>query len=512
MRKYVDEQVATCETCQLAKKPRQTKYGTLKPIPPMQVFEQISMDVLDATELGASGARWILVIQDSASALLKAVPLKDMSGNTAVAAFKQAWLAPFGPPQRVISDNGSNLAKGSMKELLERLGIELATTEPGRAQGNGRAERAVQVVKNLLTASGKDDARPWDERLAEAVNAYNAATQASTGFAPAHIAFGAMPPPLGLASESIRRLPLRDISWEERMEQRELIRKAAADNMLNAQARQKSYFDRKRRTVRFPPGSLVRMLQKPTKKGKKRKFQLPWSGPFVVVEEKHPDTYRLRDPRTGKMIRRTVNIERLSPFRERKQPREEQPPATQKATRGTSGPPTARQQPGPAGGSLESADESDDVEENTGEAHQQRAEQADSGEAGDSATKAARLADPEPGTPEPQAVEQNIPETEPSDQVLPDMPEAQPVPPDASETDTGVQTDPEGPTHQVEEQTPSGSHADAVQAPEVPGLRRSTRIRRPTEHPLEKYLPKKPNFGIHVIVPTMRSLMRRVMP
>jgi transposase InsO family protein len=525
MRKYVDEQVATCETCQLAKRPRKTNYGTLKPIPPMEVFSQISMDVLDATERGASGARWILVIQDSASALLKAVPLKDMSAGTAVAAFKQAWLAPFGPPQRVITDNGSNLAKGSMKELFDRLGIKLATTEPGRAQGNGRAERAVQVVKNLLTASGRDDARPWDERLAEAVNAYNAATQASTGFAPAHIAFGTMPPPLGLASESIRRLPLRDTSWEERMKQRELIREAAAGNMAKAQARQKSYFDRKRRTVRFPPGSLVRMLQKPTKKGKKRKFQLPWTGPFVVVEEKHPDAYRLRDPRTGRLVRRTVNIERLSPFRERKQSQEEQPPATQEAARKTSGPPTARQQPGPV---RESADEPDEIEENAGEAEV-------------TVPEAARLAEPE--TPEdPQAAELNIPEMEPGDQALSDTPEAQPVLPDVSETDTSAQAGPEDPNHQLEEQILSGSHTEALQEPEgsglqaeapemaepvavnqeEPQLRRSTRDRREPDRLIGDYLKdraerfekntRRSNFGIHVLGSTMRRLMRRVMP
>ena len=55
MRKDVTKWVATCETCQLTKVPRQAKYGALKPIQQMGVFDQISMDVMDATERGASG-------------------------------------------------------------------------------------------------------------------------------------------------------------------------------------------------------------------------------------------------------------------------------------------------------------------------------------------------------------------------------------------------------------------------------------------------------------------------
>ena len=149
----------------------------------------------------------------------------------------------------------------------------------------------MQTVKNLLRASGKDDTRPWDMRLKEAVDAYNAATQASTGFEPARLAFGTIPPLRGLAKGSARRRPFHDMSFKERMAQRALIRETAADNILKAQARQKSYFDRKRKVIRFEPGSLVRMLRNPKKMAKKRKFQLPWIGPLVVVKEKHPDVY-----------------------------------------------------------------------------------------------------------------------------------------------------------------------------------------------------------------------------
>src|SRR3954447_24961842 len=121
---------------------------------------------------------------------MAAAPLMDMSGETAAAAFRRVWLHPYPTPQRVITDNGTNLAQGRMKELFAQEGIQLATTEPGRAQGNGRAERAVQSLKNLLTASGVSGNQPCDERLRDAVKAYNSSHQASTGYAPMQLAFG----------------------------------------------------------------------------------------------------------------------------------------------------------------------------------------------------------------------------------------------------------------------------------------------------------------------------------
>jgi len=534
MRSYVDKMVDTCESCQLAKTSRQAKYGTLKPIAPAGVFEQISMDVLDATERGASGARWILAIQDSASAFLRAVPLKDMTSDTAAAVFKQVWLEPYGPPQRVITDNGSNLAKGRMKELFDLHEIKLATTEPGRAQGNGRAERAVQTVKNLLIASGKEDARQWDERLKEAVNAYNAATQASTGFAPAQIVFGTIPSLRGLAKDSARRKPFHNVSLGERMAQRALVREAAADNVLKAQARQKSYFDRKRRVLHLEPGSLVRLLLDPKSMAKKRKFRLPWAGPYEVVEEKYPDVYILKHPRTGKKVRRTVNVERLAPFHSRKQPSKLQQTEGQEAARETSSSVSDGQRPGPPGGSFESDEGTDDVEQETSGLPRQEIVPTE-----DLVSGTTRAMSPDLGIADLPATEQDAPEMQPSDQVAADTTESQSPMPDTTEADTVVPQDPELPEMQPEVQVASDrdmaaplgtelvepqadvqasseqtAHGPVETQPESPTLRtRSGRAVRPPSRywGQEDYRkPSSSNMVVRAMSTMMHGLMRRL--
>jgi transposase InsO family protein len=427
MRRDITKWVATCETCQLTKIPRHARGGPLKPIQSMHPFDQISMDVMDATERGASGARWILVIQDSASGLLAAAPLTDLSGDTAAAAFKQAWLKPYPKPLRIITDNGTNLAQGRMKELCESLEIQLATTEPGRAQGNGRAERAVQTLKGLLTASRRTDDRLWDEHLDDAVKAYNTALQASLGYAPERIAFGVVPQLLGAANEGARRLAmgLAPRTVEDHMLQHEAVRSAAADNMRRAQARQKGYFDRRRRVIRFMPGSLVRMLRKPTERTKGRKFESPWIGPLVVVEEKRPDVYRLQHRDTGRMVNRTVNVERLAPFLEREGL--------------TFTPPPGRR--GPVQGTFEPSDDTDGTIVDSGVPHQQRSDQVNEEDADDAAsvTTASEDLEPQPLVPEEAGTDAN-------DLPSPSGPDAQPDAQEAPDTDSTGQSESETPT------------------------------------------------------------------
>jgi hypothetical protein len=461
------------------------------------------MDVMDATERGASGARWILVLQDSASGLLAAAPLVDLSGDTAAAAFKQVWLGPYPRPLRVITDNGTNLAQGRMKELFERHGIQLATTEPGRAQGNGRAERAVQTLKGLLTASRRTDARPWDEQLADAVKAYNAAPQASLGYAPAHIAFGVVPQLLGVADQGARRLALglAPRTTEDHMVQREAIREAAADNMLKAQAHQKAYFDRRRRVIRFMPGSLVRRLRKPVGKNKGHKFEAPWDGPYIVVEEKRPDVYRLQNRDTGKILPRTVNVEWLAPFLERE--------------RSLPVPPPGRQ--GPIRGTFDSGDDTDETMVDIGGSHRQRPDQIGEEGVDDAASMTTVSEDLEP-----QPLTQEEVEVEVSDQPEPEDPDARP----------DARSVLEDPAEQLHAQESPDAHSDTQ---EVPGgdaqgqPERETRETQsdepvtaepnqaePEEQPLRRsarLADKRERGGLRLpflMVPSVRRILQRV--
>ena len=52
----------------------------------------------------------------------------------------------FGYPHSIITDNGTNLSKGAMKEFCQREHISLDVSSVAHPQSNGQAERANQEI------------------------------------------------------------------------------------------------------------------------------------------------------------------------------------------------------------------------------------------------------------------------------------------------------------------------------------------------------------------------------
>jgi hypothetical protein len=315
MIRSVQGHIHRCQACQLAKRERIKQAGQLKPVQTTEVLAQVSMDMLDASETTPDGHRYVIVMTDAASGFLMAVPVKDKTAKEAVRAFSR-WTAVFRNPHVLITDNGTNFVKGDLPKVLASGAVHLKTSLPDRPQGNGRAERAVQVVRQLVTANSIDGDRPWDQVLPEVVTAYNASKHASTGFSPYFLLFGRKPEMAFRADNGARHLQVAELAPtpEDKAELMEWIRAVAKSNIGRAQARQKEYFDKRRKVRRFEPGAVVKLLKQPDKLKKQKKFAVPFIGPLIIDECVRDDIYRLRSM-DGKLLKgRSVNVERIFPY------------------------------------------------------------------------------------------------------------------------------------------------------------------------------------------------------
>ena len=244
-----------------------------------------------------------------------AVPVKNKTSAEAVRAF-DCWRAAFRCPQVLVTDNGSNFVRGDLPILLRSGAVRLKTSSPYRAQGNGRAERAVQVVKNLITANNIDSDRPWDKILPDVMAAYNASKHSSTQFSPHFLLFGVHPEMATQAEDGSRHMQVFELppTPEDRAGMLEWFREIAKGNVTKAQARQKIYFDRRRQVRKFVPGAIVKLLKHKRQLEREGKFAVPFIGPLVIDSCVHEDVYRLRNM-DGRLLRvRSVNIERIYPY------------------------------------------------------------------------------------------------------------------------------------------------------------------------------------------------------
>jgi hypothetical protein len=76
--------------------------------------------------------------------------------------------------------------------------------------------------------------------------------------------------------------------------------KVIEENLKVAQSRQKSYFDKRRKPLKFDIGDHVYLQVSPTKGvqrfGVKGKLALRYVGPYEIIEECGPMAYRVRLP------------------------------------------------------------------------------------------------------------------------------------------------------------------------------------------------------------------------
>ena len=89
---------------------RPTKIDPMTVFTPDGALEFISMDVLGPLPTSRNGHRYILVITDRFYKMTVAVPMADQTAYTVAHALIDRWVACFGIPIVLLSDNGSNSA------------------------------------------------------------------------------------------------------------------------------------------------------------------------------------------------------------------------------------------------------------------------------------------------------------------------------------------------------------------------------------------------------------------
>ena len=62
----------------------------------------------------------------------------------------------FGLPERIISDNGPCFRSDKFQRFCDQLEIGHITSSPHYHQSNGRAERAVETIEQILRKSASD--------------------------------------------------------------------------------------------------------------------------------------------------------------------------------------------------------------------------------------------------------------------------------------------------------------------------------------------------------------------
>ena len=97
----------------------------------------------------------------------------------------------FGIPELLVADNGAPLANKTVHSIAEKANIRMVHSSAYHPRGNSKAERSVQLVKNVLKHL-TPDMTGWDSQIFRAAHIVNNAPLMYS-YSPRQIAFGLKP-------------------------------------------------------------------------------------------------------------------------------------------------------------------------------------------------------------------------------------------------------------------------------------------------------------------------------
>ena len=289
----VENHCRCCEECQRSSTRKPVK-APLVPLPIMEEpFKRIAMDIVGPLPRSSSGKRYILVICDYATRYPGAIVLRTMDAP-AVAEELLKFFARMGVPQEILTDQGTNFTSQLINKVYRLLHIKPIRTTPYHPQTDGLVERFNGTLKSMLRKAVDKQGQDWDHLLPYLLFAYREVPQASTEFSSFELVYGRhVRGPLDVLKEawaSSRRSTESVVSYVLTVQERlAKLRDIVRDNLEDARATQKKWYDRHARTQEFQPGDKVLVLL-PTSTNK---LLASWCGPYSVIRKVSPVNYEV---------------------------------------------------------------------------------------------------------------------------------------------------------------------------------------------------------------------------
>jgi hypothetical protein len=191
------------------------------------------------------------------------------------------------------------------------LGTKLIRSLAYHPLTDGHTERVNQILEDMLRACAIIYSKNWDKYLSLAEFAHNNSYQSSLNMAPFEALYGRRcRTPLNWSQPEEREIFGPDLVTEAERKVK-LIRK----NLEAAQARQKSYHDKRRKPLQFEVGDFVYLKVSPTKGeqrfGIKGKLAPRYIGPYEIIEACGPVAYKLKLPSKMSAIHNVFHVSQL---------------------------------------------------------------------------------------------------------------------------------------------------------------------------------------------------------
>jgi hypothetical protein len=310
----VEEFVTGCPVCVSTRSKRQRRAGLLSGTalnasrPGGAPGHTVHVDTVSFTPDG--GASHVVVATCAATGM---VALKAVAAPSAaeVVPFLRDDVVDAWQVEHLATDLGPEFDNKALRAVCEERGVRLASSAAGHAEGNGLAERRVQIVRNAVAALLADNPdASWAAAIPAIRNELNASIQHLSAFSPFTLWTGrpVRPPPRAARAPSEyslsgAALPMTTVR---------LIREWVASARRDAARKSAAHFNASRYLVQFSVGDVVLCYVG----DRVAKHAERFCGPFRVSAVVRDGTYEIEAISRSRMPlrrkrRRVVHVSRM---------------------------------------------------------------------------------------------------------------------------------------------------------------------------------------------------------
>ena len=303
MRKDMLKMLEGCERCRAFKAP--SPVDPMRPIVATSPMELVHVDFTSAENTGDPDAipktHNLLVIQDHFTKFVTAFVTPDQKASTVAKYLWEGFFSVFGPPARLISDQGATFLSNVIAELCKLLQVEKIRTTAYHPMGNGQVERIHQTIFRMLGTLENEEKDDWPKQIKALVFAYNSTRNATTGYSPHFLMYGIRPRipvdflfPTNRLSKSATSYKVDEYVANLQLRLKQAFDEARFQATLEAD-RHKIRYDRRGGSTVLQKGDRV-LLRSDALKGK-RKIKDRWGKEVLTVVERigsESPIYRVR--------------------------------------------------------------------------------------------------------------------------------------------------------------------------------------------------------------------------
>ena len=176
-----------CQNCDVCQKYRPPPLKPVVSLPLAESFNQVVC--LDLKEFQHNV--WILHMIDATTRYSAARLVKTKKKEEIISKIFDMWIAYFGSPVKLMSDNGGEFANELYTEACEKLGIEIVMPPADSPFSNSIVERHIKIRYETMMTTLEDTRCDPNVALAWACSAKNA-LQNHNGFSPNQLVLAIM--------------------------------------------------------------------------------------------------------------------------------------------------------------------------------------------------------------------------------------------------------------------------------------------------------------------------------